>query len=221
MRRELHDDAVVRNWEKPDELKRLNGPVVGYVGNLDIARIDVDLLETLAERQRNWNFVFIGSMHMSREIRQLDRFENVHFLGVRVYEIAIRYIKHFDVAIIPHLDNDMTRSMNPLKLYVYFSLHVPVVTTKIANVGYFDDFVKTANTPEEFIQAVAEFIEGNPIAENGDRIRSLLENNSWEERVREVMALVEKGFRRRVDGEWGRVSVTSGTRKKAEHVGGQ
>ena len=148
----LEEEA--RHWKKPAELRRIKGPVIGYVGNLDITRIDIDLLMTVADERPDWNLVFIGSMHKSREIRKLDKFSNVRFLGVRVYEEALRYIRHFDVAIIPHLDSELTRSMNPLKLYVYFSLHVPVVSTPIANIGDFREFVQVGHTPEEFIERI-------------------------------------------------------------------
>ena len=191
----LEEEA--QHWKKPAELRRIKGPVIGYAGNLDITRIDIDLLTTVAGKRPDWNLVFIGSMHKSREIRRLEKFSNVRFLGVRVYEEALRYIRHFDVAMIPHLDSELTRSMNPLKLYVYFSLHVPVVSTHIANIGDFREFVQVGHTPEEFIERIDHCLDNNPISGNVERIRSLLEVNSWNERVTHILTLVGKEFVRR------------------------
>ena len=191
----LEEEA--RHWKKPAELRRIKGPVIGYVGNLDITRIDIDLLMTVAGERPDWNLVFIGSMHKSREIRKLDKFSNVRFLGVRVYEEALRYIRHFDVAIIPHLDSELTRSMNPLKLYVYFSLHVPVVSTPIANIGDFREFVQVGRTPDEFIEQIGHCLDNNPVSGDIERVRSLLEINSWNERVTRILTLVGKEFARR------------------------
>ena len=191
----LEDEA--RHWKKPAELRRIKGPVVGYAGNLDITRIDIDLLTSVASKRPDWTLVFIGSMHKSREIKKLGKFSNVRFLGVRVYEEALRYIRHFDVAMIPHLDSELTRSMNPLKLYVYFSLHVPVVSTHIANIGDFREFVQVGRTPEEFIERIDHCLNNNPVSGNVERIRSLLEVNSWNERVTRILALVGKEFARR------------------------
>ena len=190
----LEEEA--RHWKKPAELRRIKGPVIGYVGNLDITRIDIDLLMTVAGKRPDWNLVFIGSMHKSREIRKLDKFSNVRFLGVRVYEEALRYIRHFDVAIIPHLDSELTRSMNPLKLYVYFSLHVPVVSTPIANIGDFREFVQVGRTPDEFIEQIGHCLDNNPVSGDIERVRSLLEINSWNERVTRILTLVGKEFAR-------------------------
>ena len=188
-------EARSQVWKKPVELRRLNGPIIGYVGNLDIARIDVDLLAAVAASQPSWNLVFLGSMHRGREIETLKRFKNVHFLGVRIYERALQYVKHFDVAMIPHLDNQLTRSMNPLKLYVYLSLHIPVVATPIANIGDVGDFVRIGNTPEEFIQAVKECLGENlGDSEKAARLASLISRHSWETRVAEMMRLIERNF---------------------------
>ena len=189
---EILEDAHA--WPKPRELARMDGPIVGYVGNLDIIRLDLELLKAVASRRPGWNLVFIGSMHKGREIQALEKYGNVHFLGVRVYEQALRYIRHFDVAIIPHLDNELTRSMNPLKLYVYHSLHIPVVTTAIANTGDFRDFMKVGRTPEEFIDRIEDSLNENPLAGNQSHIRRLLTEVSWERRVEQVLELIEGVF---------------------------
>ena len=187
-------EQEARHRPKPRDLKRLSGPVIGYVGNLDIARIDLDLLRSVVSERPKWNFVFIGSMHKGDEIRELEIYGNVHFLGVRVYEQALRYIRHFDVAIIPHLDNELTRSMNPLKLYVYLSLLVPVVSTAIQNIGDFNDFVCIARSPQEFVRTIDECLCNDPLANELPRLRKLLKENSWPERVKCVLELIEQEF---------------------------
>ena len=178
-------------WKKPVELTRMKGPIIGYVGNLDIARIDLELLDTVAVREPGWNLVFIGSMHRGRQIEGLRRFDNVHFLGVRAYERALQYIKCFDVAMIPHLDNELTRSMNPLKLYVYLSLHVPVVATPHHNLGDFGEFVRIGRTPEQFIRVVRESLETSRATEESARLEKLLTAHSWSARVTDMMKLIE------------------------------
>jgi len=181
-----------RSWRKPRELRRFTGPVIGYVGNLDIARIDLNLLRGVVSERPSWNFVFIGSMHRGGEIRELEKYENVHFLGVRVYEKALRYIRHFDAALIPHLDNGLTKTMNPLKLYVYQSLLVPVVSTPIANIGDFREFVRIGRTPRDFVREIEDCLRNNPLQNNLPRLRTLLSENSWPERVKCVLELIEK-----------------------------
>ena len=193
----LEEEA--RNWIKPKELRRINGPVIGYVGNLDIVRIDLVLLMTVAAERPDWNLVFIGSMHRNADIYELNQFRNVYFLGVRPYDQAMRYIRHFDVAIIPHLDNELTRVMNPLKLYVYFSLHVPVVSTRIANAEDFGEFTQIGCTPHTFIERIAYCLDNDIFSGKEERIRALLKANSWEDRVATILALIEAEFGKALD----------------------
>ena len=202
---EILDDEALQ-WKKPAALQRMEGPVIGYAGNLDIARIDLDLLKEVASRRPDWNLVFIGSTHMNKDILELDRFANVHFLGVRPYGEAVRHIRYFDVGMVPHLDNELTRHMNPLKLYVYFSMYLPVVTTPIANIDELDRFVQVARTPTEFIERIGHCLERDTIAPMAAQMHDWLAANSWEERVARMLALVETEFARNGQGSTGEVA---------------
>ena len=79
---------------------------------------------------------------------------NVRLIGTKRYDEAQAIISHFDVALIPHLDNEMSRSMNPLKAYVYCSLGVPIVSTPVANLDQLAEFITFADGPDEFVAAI-------------------------------------------------------------------
>ena len=100
--------------------------------------------------------MFVGSAHLDRSILRLESEPNVHFVGVKPYEETLRFIEHFDVALIPHLDNEMTRSMNPLKAFVYCAAGVPVVSTPIANLDELADLITVAEGPIEFAAAIED-----------------------------------------------------------------
>ena len=195
---EFADDVhvVPNGWEasngtgpgaRPAELRSLTGPVIGYVGNMS-DRIDIDLLDDLARARPTWQFVFIGSAHLDQTILRLDRHANVHFVGVKPYEEAKRFIRHFDVALIPHLDNDMTRSMNPLKAFVYCAEGIPVVSTPIANMDELGDLITVAKGVDGFLDAIEDALA------TGRREPDLevLAPHSWERRVEQVLALVDE-----------------------------
>ena len=187
-------EQEARHWPKPADLESMKGAVIGYVGNLDITRIDLDLLAFVAAERPDWSLVTIGSMHQNKDLLYLNKSKKLHFLGVRPCEQAVRYIRHFDVALVPHLDNELTRHMNPLKLYVYFSLFVPIVITPIANAGEFEEFIEIGRTPEEFIERISHCLDNDRVSGNLDGIRSLLKSNSWEERVSRMLSLIEAQF---------------------------
>jgi glycosyltransferase involved in cell wall biosynthesis len=170
----------------PKELRGLHGPIIGYVGNLS-ARIDIALLEAVARARPQWQFVFVGSAHFDQSILRLDALENVHFVGLRPYAEAQRFVAHFDVALIPHVDNAMTRSMNPLKAYVYVAAGVPVVSTPIANLGELGGLVAVAEGPEAFVAAIEAALASGKRALD----RASLDPISWPARVATVMKLID------------------------------
>ena len=101
----------------------------------------------MARARRDWNFVFVGSTHLDRSALDLATEPNVRLIGTKRYEEAQAIISHFDVALIPHLDNEMSRSMNPLKAYVYCSLGVPIVSSPVANLDQLAEFITFADGP--------------------------------------------------------------------------
>lgn len=172
---------------RPRELRHLVGPIIGYVGNLS-QRLDIPLLESVVPANPGWQFVFVGSAHHDRSVLELEREPNVHFLGVKPYEETQRLIDHFDVALIPHLVNDMTQSMNPLKAFVYCSAGVPIVSTPVANLDELADFITFAEGPVGFSAAIERALRAGRRAPDLERLRP----HSWDVRVDQALDLIDR-----------------------------
>jgi glycosyltransferase involved in cell wall biosynthesis len=171
---------------RPNELAGIDGPIIGYVGNLSQQRIDVPLVESLVRARPKWQFVFVGSAHHDRSVLDLESRPNVHFVGVKPYEETLSFIEHFDVAIVPHVDNEMTRSMNPLKAFVYCSTGVPVVSTPVANLGELEDLITIAGGPEGFLTAIERALREGRREPDVERLAP----HSWERRVEQTLGLI-------------------------------
>jgi glycosyltransferase involved in cell wall biosynthesis len=171
----------------PVELHQIGRPLIGYVGNLS-SRLDIDLLEGLAATRPDWQFAFVGSAHLDPAILRLRRHPNVHFLGVRPHREARHLIAGFDVALIPHLDNEMTQAMNPLKAFVYAGVGVPVVSTPIANLGELDGLITVAEGVDGFVRAIEHHLAlgHQPV----DRARLL--PHTWGARLTRVLDLLDE-----------------------------
>ena len=180
--------ATTDDAGRPFELAGLTGPVIGYVGNLS-SRLDLDLLDRLAREHPDWNLLLIGSAHAGRDVLRLLDHSNVTMPGPKPYEEAKRYVRYFDVGIIPHLDNSMTQAMNPLKAFVYASLGVPVVSTAIAGLDQLAPLIAVAHDADDFIAKVAAAIDRGrqPLSAEA---RELLRANSWEDRIGRILDLV-------------------------------
>jgi hypothetical protein len=177
---DLSDDSVFQ------EFKETPGFKIGYVGNLEKDKIDVDLIQYMAEKRPAWNIILIGSTHANPQILKLKKFSNVHFMGVIEYPDVRAWIQEMDVAILPHLNSKKTRSMNPLKLYVYCSLGVPVVSTDIENLDELKPFVWIADTYDDFILKVEKALEDGK-KEISNSLNECLIANTWEKRVDQIL----------------------------------
>ena len=178
------------SFGRPWRYRKMRGPIIGYVGNLDASRLDIELLDYVARKRPEWQLVLIGSLHMNQDILELRKHANVHFLGVIPYGKVLGHIRHFDVAIIPHIDNGMTQVMNPLKTYVYCALDVPVVSTAISNLSAMESLVHVAHTPSAFLKKIELCLKNGKTGERPGDIDALLRDNSWQTRVDEVMTHV-------------------------------
>lgn len=177
--------------DMPRDLGKIKKPIIGYVGNLS-TRIDIPLLKYITTKRPDWNIVLIGSAHLSKEILELNSYKNIHFLGVKKYSIVRQYISNFDVAIIPHINNELTQSMNPLKLFVYCSMNIPVVSTAINNLDELLELVYVARDKQEFLEKIEFALAKKKNSRLSEEQIALLKKNSWVERVEQVLSLISK-----------------------------
>jgi hypothetical protein len=91
------------------------------------------------------------------------------------------WLRKFDVGLVPHLNTELTRSMNPQKIYAYLSSHVPVVSTDVPNIPRDTDLVRIAASHEQFLEEIARVLAaGRPAAQRFDEY---MRANSWEARL--------------------------------------
>ncbi len=187
---EIFDTSVA--WEVPEQIARLPRPIIGYVGNLR-DRVDTQLIRKVAQAHPGGSVVLIGSAHGDADVLSLADQHNVHFLGVIPYPESIRFIRAFDVAIVPHLRNVVSERMNPLKLYVYFALGTPIVTTDVANIHDIRPFASVASSHEDFIAAVGNVLRGGAARPEGSARETIINRISWTSRIREIASIIGLG----------------------------
>lgn len=180
-----------RQYELIDAIK---GPKIGYVGNLE-SKVDADILENIARNRPGWNLILIGSTHSRPDILLLNKYKNVHFLGVVPYNAAISCIRQFDVAMMPHKRTPLTETMNPLKLFVYLSAGVQVVSTEVANIDELGDFVHIARDADEFVKKIEHCISVKEEYSISPELRDRLDRHSWARRVDTALQWVDEAIR--------------------------
>lgn len=156
-------------------------PVVGYIGSVT-TWLDWELIELMAAYFTDCKFVFIGPLCMSVDLAA----KNLYFLGHKDYEDLPKYVSNFTLCLIPHLINDTTKGMNPIKFWDYLASGVPVASTDLPNID--KNFVRIINK-KNFTNAL---YEDNPIKRQ-ERI-SYAQANSWQSRAGQLRILIHGGL---------------------------
>ena len=134
-------DAARRNPSRPPEICALAAPRIGYVGAM-AEWIDFELLAQVADAYRDASLVLIGPrVGMQTDPKAFeDTRPNVHWLHAKPHAQLPHYVAEMDVCLIPFRVTQLTRGVNPNKLYEYLSLGKPVVSTDFS--PWLQDFVR-------------------------------------------------------------------------------
>ncbi len=161
-----------------------NKPVIGYYGAM-AAWLDWDLINKLAEKRSDLEFVFIGADYFNN-LRKLELRGNISYLGPKSYHILQNYASKFDCCIIPFGDDTVAKSTSPLKLFEYMALKKPVVVTDnlIECFGY--KGVYAANGVDDFSAKIDIALKENTKEMQECLYKQALEN-TWSKRADEII----------------------------------
>jgi glycosyltransferase involved in cell wall biosynthesis len=177
----------------PSDTADFPGPVVGFFGLIE-RRIDLELVDYLAQARPHWTFLLIGRVALPEQ--DIPQRPNVRFIGKRPYESLPAYGKQFDAAIIPYRQTKFNYHANPLKLREYLAMGKPVVTVSTPEIEKYADVVEIAHSHQEFLAKLDEvLIRPASPAEIQRRIESVA-GESWDARMNAVLEIV----RRRLEG---------------------
>ena len=181
----------------PEDLARLSRPIVGYLGGLH-QWVDQDLLVEAVRSLPDVTFVLVGPVQA--DVSRLAAYPNVHLLGAKSHADVPRYLKGFDVAVIPYRLSDYTAHVYPTKLNEYLAMGLPVVTTDLPEIQRFNrehgDVVTVARDTAAFTSGMQAALE-KAAPEVVTRRLEVAQENSWDARIVRMSELVEARLRTR------------------------
>jgi len=181
--------------KKITDYERRNSKIVGFIGTLHLW-VDIDLIYTAAQRLTGVDFLLIGPFRPELERYKHDKPENVFTLGAKEYSKIPAYIDMLDVGLIPFKPGPISESTDPVKLYEYFSLGKPVVTTYLRQLEELDNgsLLRMTKTTEEFIEAIAFFLKHD--VEPWQVSRKLIaQRNLWYNKASTIINCIESRIR--------------------------
>jgi glycosyltransferase involved in cell wall biosynthesis len=174
---------VRSDWTLPPHFPKPPGTrYIGFVGGLNRVRVDLDLLQLLFERFPQFRFLFVGYTNDPAIRVWLEKFPNAAFVPEVPYDTLPSVIRSFDVAIVPHLDNENTRGNDLLKVLDYFACGVPVVTTRCSNIDKYAGACWIAETHEDFVSRIAQLTDGS-LRHDSEPGRQIARERTWQAQV--------------------------------------
>lgn len=183
-------EVYARPVPEPEDLRSIPHPRIGYSGHIK-RQLDWQLLGELAVRHPEWHFVFVGAFNAHPEIlaftEELSRLKNVKFLGSKTADELAAYPQHFDVCIMPYLNDDYTKYIYPLKLHEYLAGGKPVVGTPIPSLEPFRNEIRLPESSADWSAAISASLrpQSNTVEACGAR-RAIAKAQDWEILVRQI-----------------------------------
>ncbi len=173
---------------------------VGYLGNLSNF-FNWQLMLKVVEQLPEVDFYFHGNVEMkSLEaqipiVNALQQCSNTIFTGRVSREQGAAAIARYDCLLIPFVDNEAMDAVNPLKLWEYFAVGRPVVSSRMKAIDALKGHVYFADTEAEWVNEIQQACSEDTYEKFLDRCR-LAEEHSWatltDEHARVVRKLVDK-----------------------------
>jgi glycosyltransferase involved in cell wall biosynthesis len=125
------------------------------------------------------------------DLRGFEGLSNVHFLGHRPYSRLPEFLRGFDFALLPFVNNELTVNANPLKLREYLAAGLPVIASPIPEVARYAGLVTLASTAEQYEIEIEKLLRRGESGPSAAR-SAMMASESWEAKAIEIEDLLRK-----------------------------
>ncbi|MEL6974986.1 MAG: glycosyltransferase [Bacteroidota bacterium] len=175
----------------PSEFDAIPKPILGYVGYLTSMRLDLELLEFMAQAKKDWSLVLVGPEDEDFRNSKLHELDNVFFLGRKDASELPAYVKGFDIAMNPQVVNDWTIGNYPRKIDEYLAMGKPTLATRTKAMEMFQEHVYLAATKEEYVTLAEQALSENSEELTQARI-AFAKSHTWENNVKAIYEAIKK-----------------------------
>ncbi|MBI1803934.1 MAG: glycosyltransferase [Ignavibacteriae bacterium] len=169
-------------------------PIVGYIGAV-YPWLDYDLIKRACTELPAIDFVFIGPVHpqVRDVVRELGRLPNVKFLGFKPYKDIPHYLHRFSVGIIPFKKNELTASVNPVKLYEYSAAGKPTVSTDFSDdLCEFKDLIFIARSQDDFLSSITTAIQRSRESRFMESLVTFARTHDWKNKTSVIVDFIQR-----------------------------
>ena len=167
--------AQSRSLPVPADLADIEGPIAGYMG--EINSLDIDLLTFVANANPDVTFVFVGEIYADMDA--IAQLQNVRFLGKRPYADLPAYLQRFDACCLYYKTQaTFNNYRTPKKLLEYLATGKPVVSVEILELRRYRETVRIARNPDEYVTLLRDALFHDTDEQRERRI-ALARDQTW------------------------------------------
>ena len=185
-----HFKKARKNVEIPSDICDIKKPIVGYTGAIG-EWFDFQLIENILKNYPDFSIVLIGPTFPEQRI-EIDRlkksYTNFYALGKKSYNLLPNFIRAFNVCLIPFKINELTRGVNPNKLYEYLAAGKPVISTALPEVKKYNETIYVAENYGEFLSYINKALTS---AHDLEKFFKIADENTWQEKAKEIMKIIQ------------------------------
>jgi len=133
---------------EPTALAGVPHPRLCYLGAAVPDRLSLAVVRELLQKHPEWHFVFFGP-------NTLPDLQNAHALPWTTYEKLPSYVRACEAGFMPYNCGERQLHANPLKLWEYFALGVPVVATPMIHLWEYEDVIYRGHSAEQLELAIS------------------------------------------------------------------
>ncbi|MDD9194451.1 glycosyltransferase [Aliivibrio sp. S3MY1] len=186
----LFNQPVFRAKDLPNDGR----PIAGFYGSLS-KWLDYELINQITEINPDWHFVFIGQNELTYNPITLR--DNVHLMGAKPHSQLPRYSQHWQVSLLPFIDNEQIRACNPLKLLEYLATGTPIISTDFPALHPYKSAIHTVNSLAEFNSSLnsiqQEWLRHNKetLHKRKQQHTKLIKSHTWQAKAKQLEAWLE------------------------------
>jgi len=173
---------------RPDRLKNITRPILGYAGAMDW--LDSALIREICLANSDHEIILIGPEIRQGWFENQSAFKglgNLTYLGKVNYQDLPAYVQAFKIALIPFVVDELTKPLNPNKLYEYSAAGKPVVSMNYSStIHNLRDVIFVGTSQHDFVEQIQRADkEFKP-----ELSRQLALDNSWNKISVTMMATI-------------------------------
>ncbi|MFC4243676.1 glycosyltransferase [Gryllotalpicola reticulitermitis] len=169
------------------------GPVALYAGTVHLDRIDLEatVATAAALRAAGATLTIVGPAPLPDAAVARLRDAGAALLGSRPHDAIPAYLCNAELLVVPHVVDDFTQSLDPIKAYEYRAAARPVLSTAVAGFADSGDPRVRIVAAHEFAATAVALLTQTSTGDDGGASRGARVPD-WEDRAQEMAAIVER-----------------------------